>query len=234
MEPKGRRLPKLTEVLANPATVWTKMTVTDWYGGETRVLDIATGTAVWYHAGLPPAPIRWVLVCDPADQREPQAFLSTRLDDTPAEILTTFVSRWRVETTFQEVRRHLGVETQRQWSDLAILRTTPVLLGLFSLVTLWGTQIAAEPRTLLRPCRTAWYDKAEPTFSDAIAAVRRALWSRRIYQCPGQGWRPSKLPPRCCTACCKPRATPRDDSGNCAAGGVPGRADAGMNGGKPS
>lgn len=174
---KGRRLPKLTEVLANPATVWTKMTVTDWYGGETRVLDIATGTAVWYHAGLPPAPIRWVLVCDPADQREPQAFLSTRLDDTPAEILTTFVSRWRVETTFQEVRRHLGVETQRQWSDLAILRTTPVLLGLFSLVTLWGTQIAAEPRTLLRPCRTAWYDKAEPTFSDAIAAVRRALWS---------------------------------------------------------
>jgi DDE superfamily endonuclease len=173
---KGRRLPKLTELLANPATVWTKLTVTDWYGGETRVLDIATGTAVWYHAGLPPAPIRWVLVCDPADKREPQAFLSTRLDDTPAEILTCFVSRWRVETTFQEVRRHLGVETQRQWSDLAVLRTTPVLLGLFSLVTLWASHLAAEPRTLLRPNRTTWYDKAEPTFSDAIAAVRRALW----------------------------------------------------------
>jgi hypothetical protein len=173
---KGARLPKLTDMLANPATVWTKLTVTDWYGSETRVLDIATGTAVWFHAGLPPAPIRWVLVCDPAEKREPQAFLSTCLDDTPADLLGCFVSRWRVETTFQEVRRHLGVETQRQWSDLAILRTTPVLLGLFSLVTLWASQLVAEPDTLLRPCRTAWYEKAEPTFSDAIAAVRRALW----------------------------------------------------------
>jgi len=173
---KGPRLPKLAEVLANPATVWTKLEVRDWYGGETRLLDIATGTAVWYHSGLPPAPIRWVLVCDPADKREPQVFLSTCLDDTPADIIGTFVSRWRVETTFQEVRRHLGVETQRQWSDLAILRTTPVLLGLFSLVTLWAGHLSAAPMTALRPQGAAWYDKREPTFSDAIAAVRRALW----------------------------------------------------------
>jgi len=173
---KGARLPKLTEVLTNPATMWTKLEVTDWYGGETRLLDIATGTAVWYHAGLPPAPIRWVLVCDPTDKREPQAFLSTRLEDTPADIIGTFVSRWRVETAFQEVRRHLGVETQRQWSDLAILRTTPVLLGLFSLVTLWAGQLAAAPTAAPRPQGAAWYDKRELTFSDAIAAVRRALW----------------------------------------------------------
>lgn len=169
-------------MLANPATVWTRLEVTDWYGGETRLLDIATATAVWYHAGLPPlaqrggAPIRWVLVCDPADKREPQAFLSTCLDDTPADIISTFVSRWRVETTFQEVRRHLGVETQRQWSDLAILRTTPVLLGLFSLVTLWAGQLIAAPIAAMRPQGAAWYNKREPTFSDAIAAVRRVLW----------------------------------------------------------
>jgi hypothetical protein len=169
---KGKRLPKLRAVLANPATVWTPLCVTDWYGGATRHVEIASGVAVWYHAGLPPAPVRWVLVCDPADKREPQAFLSTNLEDEPADILSCFVSRWRIETTFQEVRRHLGVETQRQWSDLAILRTTPALLGLFSLVTLWAGQLQGA----VHPRGAAWYEKPEITFSDAIAAVRRAFW----------------------------------------------------------
>ena len=81
-----------------------------------------------------------------------------------------------METTFQEARAHLGVETQRQWSDLAILRTTPALLGLFSLVTIWADQLAHLPTSAVRPRAAAWYDKREPTFSDAIAAVRRALW----------------------------------------------------------
>ena len=106
--------------------------MSQWYNGK---LLVATGTAVWYHAGIPPVPIRWVLVRDPSGEHEPSAFLSTDLAATPATILGWFVSRWRVETTFQEVRAHLGVETQRQWSDLAILRTTPALLGLFSLIT---------------------------------------------------------------------------------------------------
>ena len=94
----------------------------------------------------------------------------------PATILGWFVSRWRVETTFQEVRTHLGVETQRQWSDLAILRTTPALLGLFSLITVWADGLARDTATALRPNAAAWYSKQEPTFSDAIAAVRRVLW----------------------------------------------------------
>src|SRR3954466_6747625 len=113
---KGQRLPKLTDVLGNPATRWTRVWVTEWYGDEGRVLEIVSGTAIWYHAGLPPAPIRWVLVRDPAGRREPQAFLSTNLDDKPAAILGRFVWRWRIETTFQGGaakrihRRHLGVE----------------------------------------------------------------------------------------------------------------------------
>ncbi len=81
-----------------------------------------------------------------------------------------------METTFQEVRTHLGLETQRQWSDLAILRTTPELLGLFSLVAVWADELARIPASAVRPRTAAWYDKREPTFSDAIAAVRRALW----------------------------------------------------------
>jgi DDE superfamily endonuclease len=173
---KGRRLPGLKAALAAPDTVWSRVIVTEWYGGRPRELEVTSDTAIWYNSGLPPAPIRWVLVRDPSGEREPQAFLSTDLAAEPERILGWFVSRWRMETTFQEVRAHLGVETQRQWSDLAISRTTPALLGLFSLVAVWADELARAPAGAVRPRTAAWYDKREPTFSDAIAAVRRALW----------------------------------------------------------
>ncbi len=174
---KGRALPKLTAVLKSQKTVWTSVVVSQWYNAQQRTLLVATGTALWYHSGIPPVPIRWVLVRDPTGEHEPSAFLSTDLDATPAAILGWFVSRWRVETTFQEVRAHLGVETQRQWSDLAILRTTPALLGLFSLITVWAGELARDNARSLRPNAAAWYEKKDPTFSDAIAAVRRTLWT---------------------------------------------------------
>jgi DDE superfamily endonuclease len=173
---KGSRLPTLKNVLASKKTVWTRVTVSQWYNAQQRALLTATGTALWYKAGVPPVPIRWVLVRDPTGEHEPAALLSTELTATPETILGWFVSRWRVETTFQEVRAHLGVETQRQWSDRAILRTTPVLLGLFSLITLWADDLARNTAAALRPNATAWYRKDEPTFSDAIAAVRRVFW----------------------------------------------------------
>ncbi len=172
---KGRRLPKLSEVLEDKKTRWTRLSMPYWYGDERCILKIVTGTAIWYHSGLPPAPVRWVLVRDPTGVRDPQAFLCTDLNAMPAVILEWFVSRWSIETTFQESRAHLGVETQRQWSDLAIARTTPALFGLFSLVALW----AADPKIVssLHPKSTAWYHKRESSFSDAIAAVRRLFWS---------------------------------------------------------
>jgi hypothetical protein len=189
---KGRRLPKLTEVLAHPATRWTRVWVSEWYGDESRVLAIVSGTAIWYHAGLPPAPIRWVLVRDPSGRREPQAFLSTNLDDKPEAILGRFVWRWRIEITFQSGaakrihRRHLGVETQRQWSDLAILRTTPVLLGLFSLVTLWADELMGDAANAPHPRAAAWYAKPLPTFSDAIRGPPRALVPGGIINVPAR------------------------------------------------
>jgi hypothetical protein len=172
---KGRPLPKLSQALESKATRWAKLSMPYWYGDQRCILEFTTGTAVWYHAGLPPAPIRWVLTRDPTGVRDPQAFLCTDTAATPFEILAWFVHRWSVETTFQECRAHLGVETGRQWSDLAIARMTPTLFGMFSLVTLW----AADPTFVacLRPRSAAWYRKDEPTFSDAIAAVRRLLWS---------------------------------------------------------
>jgi hypothetical protein len=170
---KGARLPSLLERLADPATAWHRVRVEGWYGQSERRLDIVSGTALWHHPGMQ-VPIRWVLVRDPEGEKEPQAFLCTDLDANPVDILCWFVRRWRVETTFEEARRHLGLETQRQWSDLAILRTTPALLGLFSLVTLWAARLGAE-RGISPEC-VRWYPKRAPTFSDALALVRRELW----------------------------------------------------------
>ncbi len=174
---KGKSLPKLSSVLKSKKTVWTSVVVSQWYNAQQRTLLVATGTAVWWRSGIPPVPIRWVLVRDPSSEHEPSAFLCTDLDAKPEKILGWFVSRWRVETTFQEVRAHLGVETQRQWSDLAILRTTPALLGLFSLITVWADGLARDAGGALKTNAAAWYCKQEPTFSDAIAAVRRVLWT---------------------------------------------------------
>ena len=171
---KGARLPSLLERLADPATAWRRVRVEGWYGQSTRQLDIVSGTALWHHPGMQ-VPIRWVLVCDPEGDKEPQALLCTDLNTDPIDILRWFVRRWRVETTFEEARRHLGIETQRQWSDLAILRTTPALLGLFSLVTLWAARLETE-RGLLPEC-VRWYPKRASTFSDALALVRRELWT---------------------------------------------------------
>jgi len=173
---KGQRLPTLAARIGDPATAWVAVTVANWYGEGARTVEVASDTAVWYHSGLPPVPIRWTLVRDPAGRFATQALLCTDLAAEPAQILAWFVLRWQLEVTFEEVRRHLGVETQRQWSGRAILRTTPALLGLFSLVTLWAHPHMAPTREAVR--QAAWYRKALPTFSDALALVRRELWAQ--------------------------------------------------------
>ena len=189
---KGTRLPNLSEVLSDAKTAWQRVHVSHWYGKSERELEIATGTAVWYHAGMPVVPLRWILVRDPDGTLDPKAFLCTDLHLNPVEILTYFVRRWQVEVTFAEVRRHLGVETQRQWSDLAIARTTPTLLGLFSLVTLTANRLHKHGELLTR--RAAWYEKADPTFSDCIAAVRRHLWRQQTISTSSSAVEIVKIP----------------------------------------
>ncbi|MGQ9871349.1 MAG: hypothetical protein ACUVQO_11210 [Leptodesmis sp.] len=130
-------MPNLATLFSDTQTVWQSVLLPHWYGNRERQLELCTDTAIWYHTGKPVVLIRWVLVCDPKGALETQAFLSTSLAATPADILLWFRQRWQVEVTFEEVRAHMGVETQRQWSDLAILRTTLALFGLFSLVTLF-------------------------------------------------------------------------------------------------
>jgi hypothetical protein len=174
---KGQRQPTLAARLLDPHTTWRTCEVA-WYGGSTRQVELASGTAVWYHAGLPSVSIRWVLIRDPLGQFEAQALLCTDLTQMPEQIVAWFVLRWRVEVTFAEVRRHLGVETQRQWSDMAILRTTPALLGLFSLVTLLVHRLLDGKDLPTR--EAAWYRKVQPSFSDTLAYLRLQLWPARI------------------------------------------------------
>ncbi len=176
---KGKRLANLSDMLTDPATVWQRVTVPGWYGGGERTVEISTNTAVWRHGGMPVVPIRWALVRDPLGKFGPQALLCTDPAQDPVQVLRWFVQRWQVEVTFREVRDHLGVETQRQWSDKAIARTTPCLLGLFSLVTLLGQQLT--PRARRATATSAWYRKQRPTFSDTLAAVRREIWREQGF-----------------------------------------------------
>jgi hypothetical protein len=173
---KGERLANLSAVAEDPATAWTSITVSEWYGGKERTVEVASATAVWYSTGLPPVPLRWVLIRDPEEEFETQALLCTDLHKDPQRIIGWFVRRWQMESTFQEVRKRLGFETQRQWSELAIRRTAPALLGLFSLVTLFAHQHMTKGAHSAR--QTTWYRKPHPTFSDALAQVRRQLWEQ--------------------------------------------------------
>ena len=171
---KGNRLTKLSAVLADDQTIWQKVTVNNWYGQGPTQVEITSDTAVWYSPGKPVVPIRWVLVRDPKGNFETRAFLCTDQSAAPIQILKWYVRRWQVEVTFQEVRAHLGVETQRQWSDKAIARTTPILLGLFSWITLLAHQSQKDGKLPVR--QASWYHKPLPTFSDAIALVRSRIW----------------------------------------------------------
>jgi hypothetical protein len=171
---KGARLPTPQAYSNALDTVWTTVKVR-WYDGQIREMELASATAVWFHYGKPVVPIRWVLVRDPSGEYETTCLLCTDQTVAPLQIVEWFVMRWQVEVTYEEARRHLGVETQRQWSDMAIARTTPALLGLFAWITLVAHvfHLSGQPVVVRQ---SAWYAKSLPTFSDALALVRYQLW----------------------------------------------------------
>jgi hypothetical protein len=173
---KGKRQRSLQGWASRSDTPWETVEV-DWYGGQRKALWVFSRTALWYTPSLPPVAIRYVLVGDPEGKLRMEAFFCNDLQATAVQILQWVVMRWSVEVTFEEARTHLGVEPQRQWSDRAIARTTPVLLALFSLVTVLALQLS-QGSHLPVPV-TAWYHKAEPTFADCLALVRWHLWRAR-------------------------------------------------------
>ena len=176
---EGSRLPNLRTLLSDPKTRWEPLTV-QWYGASEHTLEVTTGTALWYSTGTDPLPIRWVLTRDPAGKHEPRAYFSTDQAQSAQEIVEDFVKRWSLEVTYEESRAHLGIETQRQWSDLAIERSTPCLLGLYSLVALLGH--ALHPDGHIPVQQAACYPKTQATFSDVLATVRRHYWAGLTFQ----------------------------------------------------
>jgi hypothetical protein len=189
---KGKRLPNLRQRVTDPKTRGRRIPVPHWYGAGPRTLPVATGTAVWYRVSLPVVPLRWVLIRDPQQPFRTQALLGTEREGAPEQVVQWFVLRWQLETTYAEVRAKLGVETQRQGSDLAMARTTPCLLALFSLVTLLASDLHQRGKLPLRS--SAWYRKTQPTSSDTIAAVRQQLWSSLPFLRSPKKRDPIKIP----------------------------------------
>ena len=176
----GPRFPLFSDYLKDPSLVWQEIEA-DWYGGGRKKLLIYTGTGLWYAFGISPLPIRWVVVKDPENKSDPVVLFSTDLKHSAGRIIEVFVSRWPLEVTFEESKRHLGIETQRQWSDKAIERTTPCLLASFSIITLMAVKLAQEKRENICTQQTSWYRKSHLTFSDILSYVRLSILKRKYF-----------------------------------------------------
>jgi hypothetical protein len=187
---KGKRLPTLKSLSENPNTIWEKAVV-NWYGVE-KEIELNSGRCVWFHVGKQAVPVRWVIVRDPEEKFETQAILCTNQACDAKQIVEWFIRRWQVEVTFEESRRHLGIETNRQWSDKAIQRTTPCLFGLFSLITIMANELKQAGKLPIRSA--AWYEKEVATFSDAIGCVRQQIWEERSFQTSEKKYEVIKIP----------------------------------------
>ncbi len=174
---KGRPLPKPQQLVArrklSPFTV-------SWYGGSDRRVELTGDSGLWYKAGKGLVPVRWVFVHDIQGTHRDEYFYTTDTSLSIERIVSWFTARWPIETTFEEMRAHLGFETPRQYVAKSVLRTAPCLLGLFSIICLI---FAGHTRShSIKVHATEWYKKAEPTFSDAIATVRRLFWQKTIFE----------------------------------------------------
>ncbi len=175
---KGKRFTSLKQIAADLTQPWRDTTVS-WYGGEIKQVRMLSGINLWYSAGEKPLLIRWVLVFD-VEKNQAEAFFSTHINLEPEQIVNYFVLRWNIEVTFFETRAHLGIETQRQWADKSIARTTPVLMALFSFICLFAVEMLKKQS--LPILSSAWYHKkSEATFIDILAFVRRDIWASRNF-----------------------------------------------------
>lgn len=194
---KGPKVPSLKQQIKDGNLQWEETRIV-WYGSILKSVKLATGINLWYKPGEKPLQIRWVLVRDP-DTNRVEAFFSTNINMSTISIVENFVLRWNIEVTFEEVRAHLGVETQRQWADKAIRRTTPVLMGLFSLVCLIAEAQNKLKNDLIQTAAAAWYDKEGlATFGDVLVYVKRLIIQEKylndsainddFVQIPRQKW----------------------------------------------
>jgi hypothetical protein len=175
---KGVRLISFKEILTREDLPWEDVEIAG-YDGKKKRVQYLTNTAIWGADGFCPIAIRWVLVRDPTGEMDPLPLMSTDVNLTAVKIMELYVDRWGLEVTFQESREHLGVESQKQWSDKAIARTTPIIMVLYTIVYLIGHCMNEEAP--LTPEKTAWYDKKRVTFSDVLKAVRVTIWRDNLF-----------------------------------------------------
>jgi DDE superfamily endonuclease len=184
---KGAALPKPRQATAaarlRPLTV-------GWYGGGQRRVRVATGTGGWYKSGHGLVPLRWVFVRDVSGTHRDEYFYSTDPSLGPEAIIGHYTGRWNIETTFQEARAHLGLETTRGWCPETVLRAAPCLFGLYTVVALLFHALPGPKRA----GTVSWPGKAGVTFSDALGAVRRWLWSEGVFPQAEGGAAVEKLP----------------------------------------
>ena len=177
---KGKKLPKPEEVVASAER--TKLTKVAWYGGSVRDVEVVSGTGHWYKAGHGLVEVRWVFVHDLSGTHRDEYFMTTDMAMSAQEVIETYVGRWNEETTFQEMRSYLGLETTRGWKEKTVLRTAPCLFGLYSVVACLYSQL---PKRYVRERAVVWPGKEVVAFSDAITAVRRWLWVEWVFAIPG-------------------------------------------------
>jgi DDE superfamily endonuclease len=187
---KGERLPKARQAVAWLHPRCRSQLTVGWYGGGTRRVGVVTCTGHWYKAGRGLVPVRWVFVSDLAGTHRDEYLFTTDPTLSPTEVIGRYTSRWNIETTFQELRSHLGLETTRGWCASTVLRAAPCLFGLYSVVTVWFAALPEGERS----GSVAWPGKAAVTFSDALAAVRRRLWKEVVFPQVGGESVMDKLP----------------------------------------
>jgi hypothetical protein len=172
---KGQALPKPSQTVAGVRR-FRRRTVA-WYGGGRRRVAVKSGRGHWYKSGQGLVALRWVFVRDDSGTHRDEYFYSTDPSLAPETIIALYTGRWNIETTFQELRAHLGLESTRGWCRRTVLRAAPCLFGLYTLVTLLFVSLPPDQRT----GSVGWPGKATVTFSDALSAVRRWLWSSWVF-----------------------------------------------------
>jgi hypothetical protein len=176
----GKRLPNLSNVVEDKDQKWEKVLL-PWYSGKTKVLEVMTGTCLWYHSTVGGVPIRWVLTKDPTGTHKPLAILVTDLKMSKERCIELFIGRWSIETTFQEIHEHLGLEGIHTWSDLSVNRTAPTIIASYSLACLIVQQTIKETGIEITPETTAWYIKERVTFSDVMAYLRLLILNEKYF-----------------------------------------------------
>jgi hypothetical protein len=176
---KGAKLPTPEKVVAQAKRM--RMNVS-WYGGGRRDVEVVSGVGHWYKAGKGLVYLRWVFVHDRTGTHRDEYFLSTDVGMSAQEVIEAYVARWNEETTFEEMRSYLGLETTRGWKKTTVLRVGPCLFGLYTVVACLYSQL---PKRWQRERGVEWAGKEGVSYSDAITAVRRWLWVEWVFAIPG-------------------------------------------------